>query len=196
MKKLYFLILFLLIGPFLVFAAVGVGVGTGKIVVDKPLKPGGLYNLPPLTVFNTGDEKSEYIINVAYHTDQPQLRPDKSWFIFEPYPFSLGPAKSQVVTVKLNLPLKITPGDYFAYLEAKPVTTGTQGTVTIGIAAASKLYFSVAPANIFQAITWRISTFWKMYVPWTWIVFSILIFAVIIVLFRKFFKFQVGISKK
>ncbi len=192
---LWSLILFLAT-PLMVFASVGVGVGTGKIIMNQPLKPGGIYNLPSLVVFNTGDEESDYEIYVSYNTDQPQLRPAREWLGFEPSEFRLKPGKSQSVSIKLNLPLKASPGDYFAYLGAKPVVKGEAGATSIGVAAATTLYFSVAPANILQAITFRISSFWKMYAPWTWIVLAVIIGAIIIVLFRKFFRFQIGVTKK
>ena len=57
MKKISFLVVFLalLAFPFLVYAKLGVGVATGKIVVEDKLRPGMIYNLPALTVLNTGD---------------------------------------------------------------------------------------------------------------------------------------------
>ncbi len=188
------IVIFLL--PSIILASIGVGIGTGKIVFSQPLKPGGIYNSPPVTVFNTGDEPSDYKLFVVYHQDYPQLRPPQDWFVFDPLVFHLEPGKGQTVTVKLNLPIKAKPGDYFAILEARPVQIIQAGVTSIGIAAATKLYFSIVPANLFQAITWRISVLWKMYSPWTGIVLLVIILAVCIVLFRKFFKFQVVISKK
>jgi hypothetical protein len=145
------------------FSKIGVGVGTGKIVVDERLKPGIIYQLPPITVFNTGDESSEYGIGVAYHQDQPELMPAKEWFSFNPEAFYLEPGEAQTVEIRLNLPVKTTPGDYFAYVEGFPKTKSESGTASIGVAAAAKLYFTVDPANIFAGIYYRALSIWNQY---------------------------------
>ena len=181
--------------PFLAFAGVGVGVNLGKIEIDEPLRPGGIYNFPSIGVINTGDEPGEYEFAVTYHQDQPEQRPAEGWFVFSPSSFHLEPGQSQGVAVKLALPVKMKPGDYFAYLEAHPVITAGPGT-TIGIAAATKTYFTVEPANIWQAILWRVSTFFAVYAPWTYVVLAIVAGAVIITVFRRFFAFQIGIRRK
>ena len=107
----------------------------------------------------------------------------------------MEPGQSQARTVKLALPMKMNPGKYFAYLEAHPVITAGPGT-TIGIAAATKTYFTVEPANIWQAIGWRVSTFLAVYAPWTYVVLAIIAGAVLIALFRRFFALQIGIRRK
>jgi hypothetical protein len=145
-------------------------------------------------VFNTGDEAGDYEMGVAYHSGQPELRPDKEWFNFTPSSFYLEPNQSQSVAIRLTLPVKTQPGDYFAYLEARPVVKRASGT-TITVAAATKAYFTVIPANIWQGIFYRISYFWTKYSPWTWVVSGIVLAAVIAIIFRKFFSFQVGIKK-
>ena len=49
MQKIIFLsVIVLLILPSLVFGSVGVGVNLGKIEIDEPLKPGGIYNFPSI----------------------------------------------------------------------------------------------------------------------------------------------------
>jgi len=176
-------------------AGIGVGVNLGKIKIDEPLKPGGIYNFPSIGVINTGDEPGDYELEITYHQDQPQLRPAQEWFSFSPSQFNLEPGQSQSVAVKLTLPVKTKPGDYFAYLEAHPIIKAGPGT-TIGVAAATKTYFTVVPANIWQAIIWRISSFFTMYAPWTYVALAIVIGAIIIVIFRKFFAFRIAIRKK
>jgi hypothetical protein len=199
MKKIILLPIVILIVIFLVapptIARVGVGVNLGKIEIDEPLKPGGIYNFPSIGVINTGDEPGEYELDVTYHQDQPQLRPLKEWFSFEPSKFHLEPGQSQSVAVKLTLPVKAKPGDYFAYLEAHPIIKAGPGT-TIGVAAATKTYFTVVPANIWQAFTHRISSFFEIYSPWPQVVLAIILGAIIIVILRRFFAFQIGIRRK
>ena len=196
MLKITILILIIsLVFPIIALAGVGVGVNHGKIEIDESLKPGGIYNFPSLGVINTGDEPGDYEVEVTYHQDQPQLRPAQEWFSFNPSSFHLEPGGSQSVAVKLNLPMKVKPGDYFAYLEAHPVIKAGPGT-TIGVAAATKTYFTVMPANIWQAIYYKITSFFVIYAPWTYVILAMLIGAVIITIFRKFFSFQIGIKRK
>lgn len=196
MKKFIFALIFLaLVLPNTVFAKIGVGVGTGKIQVEDKLKPGVIYELPPLTVLNTGDEPSDYEVNVSYHEKQPELRPLQSWFIFSPQKFHLEPGKVQTVTIKLNLPVRTAPGDYFAYLEGHPYKKAQSGNTTIGVAAAAKLYFTVVPANLFQGIYYKIISFWKIYSPWTGRITLVLALIILFVLFKKFFNIQVNFRK-
>jgi len=191
-----FLLLVLLI-PVNTFARIGVGIGTGKIEVNEKLRPGGIYTLPPLTVLNTGDESSEYGLSIEYHQDQPQLSPAREWFVFTPPSFFLEPGQSEIVEIKLNLPVKTEPGSYFAYLEAHPEKKSqTAGGASVGVASAAKLYFTVAPANMWQGIYYKLTSFWKVYAPWPNVISIIIALILAILIFRKFFSFQIGISKK
>lgn len=181
-------------------ANVGVGVGLGRMDLSA-MKPGGTYSLPFFPVLNTGDEPSNYGVGIDYHerdASHPQMWPDKSWFKFEPAEFSLSPGQSQNVRVTLSIPIKTTPGDYFAYLEAHPVAkkNDSSGGITIGVAAATKVYLTVSPSNIFQGIYYKVAFFITRHAPWTYIFFAILMAAVLIFLFRKYFKFNVSIGKK
>ena len=197
-NKILLSLIFLTVGCLITLPAmarIGVGVNLGKIEIDEPLRPGGIYNFPIIGVINTGDEAGDYEVEVTYHQDQPQLKPAQEWFSFEPQQFHLEPGQSQSVSVKLTLPVKAKPGDYFAYLEAHPIIKAGPGT-TIGVAAATKAYFTVVPANIWQAITHRISSFFTTYAPWTYVILAIVIAAIIIVIFRKFFAFKIVIRKK
>ena len=181
--------------PLFALASVGVGVNLGKINIEEPLQPGGLYTFPVIGVINTGDTAGDYAFEVTYHQDQPELRPDAEWFSFSPSTFSLGAGESQNVEIQLSLPVKMKPGDYFAYLEAHPVVVSGPGT-TIGIAAATKTYFTVVPANLWQALIHRVSSFFSLYAPWPQVVLAIIIGAVLLSLFRRFFSFNIGISRK
>lgn len=192
---LLFCILFLLL-PQIVFAKIGVGVGTGKIVVQDKLKPGSIYELPSLTVFNTGDVKSEYTVDVAYHEKQPELRPGKSWFIFSPSKFTLEPGKAQEVKIKLNLPVRTEPGKYFAYLEGHPLAKSKDGNTTIGIAAAAKLYFTVVPGNIFEGLYYKLITFLKIYYPIPQIIFGLMVLTAIGFFIKQNVSINIGLKKK
>ena len=198
MKKLtiFLLVFILLISPVIGLSKIGVGVGVGKIEVTEPLKPGQIYDLPSLPVLNTGDETADYEVVIEYHQDQETktgmgLKPVKEWFSFEPQSFSLKPGKVKNVVIKLTLPLKVRPGNYFAYLEAHPVKKSETGGASIGVAAASKLYFTVAPANIIQGLYYRIISLYAHYHPWDTIVLLVICLAILLRFFSKRFKFQV-----
>ena len=187
----------MLIFPFAAFGSVGVGVGTGKIQVDKPLKPGSIYIVPPLTVINTGSEPSEYTVSIDYSGNQTQLKPNKEWFSFEPLQFHLEPNQSQVVQIKMTLPIKTAPGDYFAYLQAQPTKkTATAGSATVGVAAAAKLYFTVVPANIWQGMYYRFIYLYSRYSPWDTIILVMLGAAALILVVKRYFKIQIGVEKR
>lgn len=182
--------------PIIVRAGVGVGVGLGKIRVEQPLKPGMIYKVAELPVLNTGDEAGVYELSITYHRDQPELYPPAKWFVFAPQRFSLEPGGVQFVDIKISLPLKgVKPGDYFGYLEAHPVVEDVAGVTSIGVAAATKLWFTVAPANLWQAIYYRASyqvgAFWNFATPWIWFVIVLAAGAIIIAVLKRFFNFQV-----
>ncbi len=178
------------------FARVGVGIGTGRIVVDEILKPGMVYQLPPLSVVNTGDEPAPYSVGVSFHQDQTQKMPAEEWFVFSPHDFQLDPGGSQTVEVTLRLPLATEPGEYFAYLQAFPNLQSEGGATLIGIAAAAKLEFTVEPANMLAGIYYRLLFFWRQYQPWTAIALAGLAFMLFAAIFRRLFSFELNVKKR
>jgi P pilus assembly chaperone PapD len=194
-KFIIFALLVLLIFPLAIFARIGVGIDRGQIYMNEPLKSGGIYELSVLKVQNTGDEGSYYELGIAYKDEITDLKTPKEWFSFSPDRFYLEPGESQQVAIKLTVPLKAEPGNYFNYIQAHPPVEAGAGT-SVGIAVAAKLFFTVAPANFWQAITWRVSSFWRNNSPWTWVVLAMILAAAIIVLLKKNFAFQIGTRKK
>src|SRR3989344_3728150 len=164
-------------------------------LVWVPVKLGGIYELLSLRIFNTGDEVTTYGMGVAFHQDYLQLRPDKSWFSFNPSTFTINPGESQEVSITMLVPLKGEPGDYFAFIESGPVPTNAPGT-SVGVAVATKLYFTLIPANLFQAISFRVSSFFETYSPWSWGGLGLVIIVILFGLFRRFFSFNVAMRKK
>lgn len=137
----------------LVYAKVGVGVGAGEIHINEPMHPGGIYSLPPLRIFNTGDVETVYVMNITYHQDRPELRPLRSWFTFSPDEFSLQSDQSEEVAVTMVIPIHAKPGKYFAFLESGPVMQPkNDGGTSVGVAVATKLFFEVEPSNILSAV--------------------------------------------
>jgi len=176
-------------------AKVGVGMGAGEIRVTEEIKPGGIYSLPSLRVFNTGDETTTYGMNIAYHQDNPQLRPQKSWFTFTPATFTIEPGESQEIQVQMTVPVKIDPGEYFAFVESGPVSEGGAGT-SVGVAVATKLYFTAVHANIWEAMVYRLSSFLTTYAPWSYVGLGVVIVFVIGFILVRFFSFNVSVKRK
>lgn len=200
MKKsvvIFVLLTALLVMPAELFARIGVGIGTAKVELNEALNPGSLHNLPSFSVINTGDEPSEYEVGVEYQENIPQLRPSREWFSFNPQQFHLDPGESQVVDIDLNLPVKAEPGDYFAYIEGRPMkkSTGGDGT-SIGIAAAAKLYFSIKPANFFAGVYYRVHSLWIKYAPWTYVVSGVIVATIAVNVLSRFISFDVNIRKR
>ncbi len=190
---------------------VGVGVGTGKMEVDEELLPGKRYSLPPLVVFNTGDVSSFYEVVVEYSERESGLRPDKNWFTFTPQTFFLEPGGQQTVSIRLTMPLRGTqPEDYFALIVAQPVdevsddqevdgsTEDDDGAnestprtgATVGVAAGSRLYFTVAPANFLQALYYRLLDFYNENKPCCLILIIIIVLLILRGIFKKYFKIE------
>jgi hypothetical protein len=188
---LTFFWLVFLVSP--VLANLGVGVGTGKIIVDQVLYPGTIYQLPPLTVINTGDEPSHSGVGFSHRETQPELIPDESWFSYSPAEFYLEPGSGQNVAITLTLPIKVVPGKYFGFLEGHPINQDPGGA-SIGIAAAAKLYFDVAPSSPLMGIFYRLLTFWRTHEPYSSLVSGSLAAIIVIVYISK--NFNLKISKK
>lgn len=177
-------------------AKIGVGIGTGKIVVDEELKPGGVYELPSITVLNTGTVVSTYKLRAAYHEGQPELRPPDEWFSFSPNDFSLQPADSQMVKIILTVPIDAKPDVYFAYIEASPTDKVANGETSVGIAAASKLYFTVSPSNFISGVWYRFASLWSLYEPWTTRIAIFFGFVLVLFFMRNHFSLQINLKKK
>ncbi len=168
----------------------GVGVGTGKIRPDAPFLPGLTYTMPSVAVFNSGDIESDYEMTVQYNETQPELKPPADWVTFMPQHFTLKPGGSQEVKILVQPSSTAAPGQYFIYLEARPIKSDTSGTTAIKIAAATKFNFEVAPANDWQRLYYVLLDFWNKNQGWLVPVLSICTLFVAYRLAKKFFKLE------
>jgi len=199
MKKAIILTLAIIIAFPVVSLAqrIGVGVGTGTIRVSDILKAGQSYNIPPIVVINTGDVAHEYGVGVQWREYQTEFKPLVEWFKFKPDKFFLEPGESQLVKIELNLPIRgAEPGDYFAFLQGFPVVEYAPGQAGVGIAAASKLYFTVAPANIFLGVYYKTASMLQKTSPWSYIILGLIALGILIVILRRFMSFNVSFKKK
>ncbi|MFC2022590.1 hypothetical protein ACFLTL_00290 [Chloroflexota bacterium] len=175
-------------------ANVGVGIMPGSIRVDEPLMPGGIYNLPSVQTVNTGTEASNYEVKLVYMEQQDELVPPEEFIVLSPISFHLEPGATQVVSLSLSIPVKAKPGDYLAYIEAHPVAEGSG--MSIGVAAATKLYFTIKPANVLVGIANSIGNFFSRTSPASYIVLGVVIAGIAVYFLRKRIKIDIRVGRR
>jgi len=175
---------------------IGVGVGTGRIVLDEPVKPSLTYELPTIAVFNNGDVESEYQMTVQYNEVQDELKPPASWITFSPTTFFLEPGKAQQVEITLQPEYNAKPGKYFAYLEASPLKKDETGQSSVSVAAATKFHFEVIPANFIMRIYYALLAFWVTYKIYIIPILIILAIILLVLLIKKYLNIEVKRKKQ
>jgi hypothetical protein len=186
---------FALFGGLASATRIGVGVSLGKIDLSQNLKPGLTYKLPTVVVFNNGDVKSDYEMSVQFNEKQSQRKPGAGWVQFTPQHFTIQPGKSRQVIMSIKAPSSARPGSYFAYIEAHPLKKDKTGKTAINIAAATKLSFKVAPANIFQKFYYFLLDLWNRYKHVIVAALILLAFAIVITITRRNIKIEVRNKK-
>ena len=101
------------------------------------------------------------------------------------------------IQIKLKIPLQGTePGEYFTFLTAQPEKKTDQGSGSVGVAAATKLYFRIIPANLIQAIFYVLSDLFVKYKPWSIIIPLILLLITVWRILKKRIKIEVITKNK
>jgi hypothetical protein len=199
MKKLLIalsaIVIIILILPLAVQAKTGVAISPGKIYVDEPLMPGGNYVLHNVQIINNGDQPSNYEVVLARMQTQEELQIPDGYLRFSPQSFYLEPGKNQIVEVVLDLPVSAVPGDYYGLIEGHPVADET-GSTSIGVAAATKLYFTVKTANTLQGIGFAVYHFLVRNSPWTIIVPAVIILGLLIYYLSRRIKLDIKMTKR
>jgi hypothetical protein len=187
---------FVLFGGMVSAARIGVGVSLGKVDLKENLKPGLTYKLPTIVVFNNGDVTSDYEMTLQFNEKQPQLKPGADWVQFTPQHFTIQPGKSRQVTMNIKAPSSARPGNYFAYIEAHPLKKDKTGKTVINIAAATKLSFKVAPANIFQKLYYFLLDLWNRYKRFIIVILILIAMAAAITYSRRHINVEVKTKNK
>lgn len=200
MKKTYFafcitiILVVTLLGSSPAIGKIGVGINIGKIEVNEPLFSGGTYDIAKMTVINTGDETSDYTLDISYLEGQKQLKPEKKWFIFSPVIFSLKPGQAKQVEIKMALPIQTRAGDYFAFVEGRPIPQ--KKGLSVGVAAAAKLTFSVKSSSLFWSVyNWALSVL-AGYSPYSYILIGLALLIMAWLIFRRFFSFSLRLERR
>lgn len=174
-----------------VSASTGVGVGLGEIRLEEDLKPGGIYRLPDLPVINTGDVAGDYRVSAEVVEALVIADPDEvaGWVEFTPREFHLDPGASRLVSQQLQLPVAAPAGEYLVFLEAAAAPP-SDAPVAIGAAAATKLYFSVAPGSVLGALRQRVTT-WVLLNHWIYLLLAVLALLMAVFIFRRNYQFSI-----
>jgi hypothetical protein len=173
-------------------ADTGVGVDLAEINIDEILAAGNIYNLPAVGVINTGDRIADYEVEITYMSEQEEMTPSAGWFRFDPQRFSLEAGTSKKISISLHIPEDASAGQYFALIEAHPVVEGGTGA-TIGIAAATKLRFSVSrDIPVLSAI----ARFFREHAPYSYIGLGLIVAVIVVLLLRRFFRFRFGVERR
>jgi P pilus assembly chaperone PapD len=176
-------------------ASAGVGIMPAQININEDLTPGDHYILPLLQIHNTGDTGANYAVVLSKVSDPNKYSPDEKFFIINPQYFRLEPGESQSIHLTLTIPIKALPGDYLAHIKAYPVSDAQSGT-QIGLAVASKIYFSVKPASTWQAMTNAAAGFFSRYSAFFIGAAALIILAWIIYYLSKHLKIELKLTRK
>jgi hypothetical protein len=169
-------------------ASVGVGVQVGPVRLGTVAHRGESYPLPRLYVVNTGTEAEAVSVRVERLSHGPGLVVPPSWISGTGPAVQLAPGGSARIPLELAVPEHAHPGGYLSDIIVTGSPAGAASTAHIGVAAATKLEFSVSSAPA-QASTALIS-------PWMWWVLIGLLVAAVAILGARRFGLRIRIERK
>ena len=157
-------------------ASIGVGVQGAPVRLRAIAQPGGSYALPPVYVINTGTQDESISMRVQRLSRGPGRPVPASWIQFSGNGMQLAASKSAKVPLELVVPAGAAPGKYLSDVVVVGSAAVTAGQTNLGVAAATKLEFSVgqgsAPGSAFP--------------QWTlWILGGLLLVAALLLAFRR-----------
>ena len=126
-------------------ASVGVGVQASPVRLGSMAHRGERYALP-LDVVNTGTEAEAVSMRVERLSRGPGLPVPPSWIQFAGPAVQIAPGKAARVSLELVVPGDAKPGGYLSDIVVSTSAAGQAGTGHLGVAAATKLEFSVSSA--------------------------------------------------
>jgi hypothetical protein len=136
----------LLAFPAAAAASIGVGIQVGPVRLAGIAHAGQTYDLPPVYVVNTGTEPETVRLEVQRLSKGTGRDVPKSWFKPGQTDVHLDPKQSATIPVQLVVPAGATPGPYFSDVVAHGSASIEAGQATLGVAAATKLKFTVGKA--------------------------------------------------
>jgi len=158
-------------------ASVGVGVQVGPVRLGGAAHRGGSYPLPPVYVVNTGTQAETISVRVERLSHGTRLTVPPSWVSVTGSAVQLAAGASARLPLQLAVPGQARPGAYLSDIVVTGSPVGAAQGAHIGVAAATKLEFSVssAPAPGHPAL----------FPPWLWVLIGLLVAAAVILGARR-----------
>jgi len=133
--------------PWLARASIGVGVQGAPVRLHTVARPGSSYALPPVYVVNTGTQDETISMRVQRLSHGPGRTVPSSWIQFTGNGMQLPARKSARVPLELVVPAGAAPGKYLSDVVVVGSAAVSVGKTNLGVAAATKLEFSVGRAS-------------------------------------------------
>ena len=125
-------------------ASVGVGVQAGPVLLASAAHPGGSYALPPVYVVNTGTQPEVVSVRIDRLSHGSGRAVPPSWIQVGPS-VHLTAHQAARISLQLIVPAGARTGAYLSDVVAAGSGTISEGNANLGVAAATKLEFRVAP---------------------------------------------------
>jgi hypothetical protein len=142
-------------------ASVGVGVQASPVRLGGMAHRGDRFALP-LDVVNTGTEAEAVSMRVERLSRGPGRAVPPSWIQFPGSAVQIAPGKAARVSLELVIPGRAKPGGYLSDIVVSGSATGQAGTGNFGVAAATKLEFSVSSAPAQGASSFPVWMWWAI----------------------------------
>lgn len=127
-------------------ASIGVGVQVSPVRLETLAHRGESYPLPPVYVVNTGTQAEAINVRVERLSHGPGLVVPPSWVSMTGPAVQLAPGHSARIPLQLAVPGRARPGGYMSDVVVTGSPGGAAGMAQIGVAAVTKLEFSVSSA--------------------------------------------------
>jgi hypothetical protein len=152
-------------------ASVGVGVQAGPVLLASAAHPGGSYALPPVYVVNTGTQPEVVSVRIDRLSAGRGRPVPPSWIHAGPS-VRLTAHQAARISLQLVVPAGARTGAYLSDVVAAGSGTISEGNANLGVAAATKLEFRVAPGPV-SARLWPAVPAWL-----EWAAGGLLLFAI------------------
>jgi hypothetical protein len=140
-------------------ASIGVGVQASPVRLGSMAHRGERFALP-LDVVNTGTEAEAVSMRVERLGQGPGRAVPSSWIQFSGPPVQIAPGKAARISLELVIPGQAKPGEYLSDIVVSGSAAGQAGTHNLGVAAATKLEFSVSSAPAPGASSFPVWMWW------------------------------------
>ena len=142
-------------------ASVGVGVQVSPVRLGSMAHRGESYPLS-VDVVNTGTEAEAVSMRVERLSRGSGRAVPPSWIQFPGSAVQIAPGKAARVSLELVVPGRARPGGYLSDIVASGSAAGQAGTGNLGVAAATKLEFSVSSAPAQGASSFPVWMWWAL----------------------------------